>query len=271
VTPHLNPADTLGSSLLAEIWARPDDRDLLGVYADWLSAHGEPTRAEYIQLSLLEEPTPAQDRRRTALENKHRGAWLGAARRFVYTWEESEATPGFVARAQCSMAKLAQGFEHVRALGPRLVVSISQPKAKREVVALAQRPLGTLYGIALYENDAQWITDDVLATLAPALRGLRALVLHAGEARASERGWRVMLAHLDGLEHLDLAMGEPPERWLELVLASPLASTLRTLSVPGWISAPLRAQLARGLPACAVELREERRSLFNRETGYYEP
>ena len=52
-----------------------------------------------------------------------------------------------------------------------LVVSVTAPKAKREVAALARLPLGTLYGLAMYEADAQWITDDLMTTLAPALDG----------------------------------------------------------------------------------------------------
>jgi uncharacterized protein (TIGR02996 family) len=259
---------TRQTALLDEIWKRPDDRELLSVYADYLASVGETTRAEYIQLSLQEPRSAAQDKRRDALRNKHRGAWLGVARQFVHTWEESEDTPGFIARAKCSTAKLTEGFEHVRALGPRLAVAVTEPKAKRETVALAKLPLGSLYGLALYEADAQWITDELLATLAPTLRGLRALVLRAGEARATDEGWQTVLANLDAVEHLDLTMGWNPERWLELLLASPLARTLRTLSVPGWIGKPLRKRL-NALP-CTIDYRDERRSRYNRETGYYE-
>lgn len=262
--------DAVEERLLARLWERPDDRQALGVYADWLAEHGESTRAEYVQLSLLERPSAAQEARRLALLRKHRGAWLGASRPYVWTWEESEETPGFVARCQCSMAKLTEGFELVRSLGPRLVVSVTAPKAKREVAAFAERPLGTLYGLALYEADAQWITDVLLATIAPKLDGLRKLVLHAGEARASEAGWRALLPHLGALEHLELSMGDSPERWLDLLIDSAPAHSLQTLSIPGWIDDGLRGRVARGLPGCALELRDEGRMRFNRETGYYE-
>jgi uncharacterized protein (TIGR02996 family) len=261
---------TAPSQLLTEIWQRPTDRQLLSVYADWLATHGETTRAEYVQLSLLDRRTAAQDRRRSALCKRYRGTWLGAARPFVHTWEDSDETPGFVSQARCSMARLAAGFELVRALGPRLVVSVSEPKAKREVTALAAHPLGSLYGLALWESDAQWITDELLATLAPSLRGLRSLILYPGEARSSDVGWQAVLAHADALERLELAMGANPERWLELVLDSALTRTLRTLSVPAWIGEPLRARLARELPGCTLELRDERRNRFDTATGFYE-
>jgi hypothetical protein len=165
------------------------------------------------------------------------------------------------------MPKLAAGFELVRALGPRLQVNISEPKARREVVALAKRPLGTLWGIQLHENDAQWISDDVLTILAPAMQGLRSLVLYAGEARSSDTGWKALIAHLDRLESLEVMMGENPERWLEMLLEAPLAKTLRALSVPGWIDAKLQARLKK-LDA-KVTFRRERRHRFNRATGYY--
>jgi uncharacterized protein (TIGR02996 family) len=259
------------AELLGAIWKAPDDREALSVYADWLIEHGDATRGEYIQLSLLEAPSAAQKKRRTQLVDRHRGAWLGPARKFVWTWVESDETPGFVARAQCSMPKLTAGLDHVRMLGPRLYVSVSEPKAKREVVALSGRPLGTLWGICLFENDAQWITDDLLETLAPSLEGLRAFVLHPGEARSSDRGWRALLPHLSRLEHLELQLGDNPEAWLEALVAPGALPNLQRLSVPGWITATMKARLSQTFQGCAIELRRERRSRFNRATGYYIP
>jgi uncharacterized protein (TIGR02996 family) len=254
------------AALLAQIWKKPTDRDLLRVYADWLASNGEPARAEFMQLSLLDALTPAQAKRRGALLAKHRGAWLGAARPFVYTWEESDVSPGFIARAQCSFAKLTAGFAHVRALGPRLIVNATEPKAKRETIALAKLPLGTLYGLGLYENDKQWITDELLVTLAPALDGLRALELHSREMSSSDHGWSAMLPHLRTVEHLDLTLGENPDRWVELLLDAKLK--LKSLALPGWLDAPLRARVARKHPR--VTFRDERRWRFNRATGFYE-
>jgi len=265
------PVPTLEAELLGAIWKAPDDREALSVYADWLIEHGDATRGEYIHLGLLEKPTAAQKKRRTALQNRHRGAWLGAARRFVWTWTESDETPGFVARVQCSMPKLAAGFEQVRMLGPRLYVSVSEPKAKREVVALAARPLGTLWGLCFFENDAQWISDEVLEILAPSLDGLRALVLHPGGARSSDRGWRALLPHLSQLEHLELTLGDHPEAWLEALVAPGAAPRLRRLSLPGWIDPSMKARLSQTFPGCAIDFRRERRSRFDRATGYYVP
>ena len=257
-----------GDKLLAEIWKDPTDRQLLSVYADWLAAEGDTARAEYIQLSLLATPTTAQTKRRNALENKHRGAWLGKARPFVWTWEEDDDSPGFVAKCQCQMGRLTKGFEHVRALGPRLVVSVSAPKAKRETIAFAKLPIGTLYGLALYEADAQWITDELMTTLAPALDGLRSLALYPGEARASNLGWAAMIPHLGSLEHLELSMGDQPELWLELLVASKLE--LQSLSLPGWLPPRLRKVILKRFPVAKFRAGEQRMQ-FDRTTGYYIP
>ncbi len=245
-------AEPDGAALLAEIWERPDDRHVLGVYADYLASTGEGTRAEYIQLSLLAARTSAQDKRRTALAKQHRGAWLGAARPFVYTWKLSEQTAGFVALAECAMPKLVAGFELVRALGPRLVVQPNAPKAKREVAALAKLPLGTLYGLALHDNDAQWVTSETLATLGPSLRGLRSLSIWiSANQHPSHAGWHELVAQLDALEHLALEVDDPAH-WLPGLPDSKIARTLHTLVIPGYTDASLRGSLAAALPACTI-------------------
>ena len=91
------------TEMLEAIWKNPDDRDLLAVYADWLGSSGQTSRAEYMQLALLDNPTAAQERRIKVLRAKDRGKWLGKARSSVWTWEEDwnallphlELTPGW--------------------------------------------------------------------------------------------------------------------------------------------------------------------------------
>ena len=85
-----NMAPSTEQQLRQEIWNDPTNRQLLSVYADWLDAAGDGPRAEFMHLSLLAKRTPAQNKRLIALRNKHRGAWLGGARPFIYTWEEDE-------------------------------------------------------------------------------------------------------------------------------------------------------------------------------------
>ncbi len=255
------------TEMLEAIWKNPDDRTLLAVYADWLGSTGETTRSEYMQLRLLDAMTQAQQQRMTALRVRHRGAWLGKARPFVWTWEEDWNVPGFIARAQCSMGKLIKGFELVRALGPRLVVHVTEPSARQEVAAFAKQPLGTLYGLGLRENDADWVTDALLTTLAPSMRGLRALEVIAGEARATEAGWNALLPHLEGLEHLVLNPGWDPEAWFAALLDSSVLRSLRSISVPSWVDKTTQTRLEKEVKE--VVFRPERRLQFNRDTGQY--
>jgi hypothetical protein len=188
----------------------------------------------------------------------------------VWTWVESEQTPGFVAEAQCQPMKLVAGLDLIATLGPRLHVSVSQPKSRREIDALAKLPLGQkLYGLRFIENDAQWVNDGLMTTIAPALSGLRSLQLDAWEARASDEGWGAMLPHLTGLEQLTLSLGANPERWIELLLASSLPKSLKSLSVPGWLPPALQKRLQKAI--ASVEFRRERRNVFNRATGFYLP
>lgn len=255
------------TEMLQAIWKNPDDRTLLAVYADWLASTSETTRAEYMQLRLLNTMTQAQQNQMTSLRVRHRGAWLGKARPFVWTWEEDWNIPGFIARAQCAMGKLIKGFELVRALGPRLVVHVTEPKAPRELEAFAKQPLGTLYGLGLREADAEWVTDALLTTLAPSMRGLRALELVVREARATEAGWTALLPHLEGLEHLVLNPGRNPEAWFAALLDSSVMRTLQTISVPSWIDPLTQARLTKAVKE--VTFRPERRLQFNRDTGQY--
>jgi uncharacterized protein (TIGR02996 family) len=52
---------TSNEQMLQKIWKSPGDTQLLAVYADWLATQGEVTRAEYMQLSLLQSPTRVQE------------------------------------------------------------------------------------------------------------------------------------------------------------------------------------------------------------------
>jgi uncharacterized protein (TIGR02996 family) len=229
---------TTGSAdeaLRAKIWQDPEDRDALMVYADWLLQNGDATRGEYMQLSLLSKPTAAQTKRRDALRKKHRGAWLGAARPFVYTWEESETSPGFLAAVKCSTDKLAAGFEHIRALGPRLVVEINATAKTRDRATLASLPLGTLYGLSLADADVFWLKDRTVRQLLPAFAGLRALKLcvYDDDSRGSFTvdTWRAVLDALPTLEEIDfMAESSTGDGYIEALLAHPLAPRLRTLA-----------------------------------------
>lgn len=223
-------------ALRAKIWKSPEDREALSVYADWLLQHGDATRGEYMQLSLLKKRTPAQTKRRDALLKKHRGSWLGEARAFVYTWEESETSPGFVAKVKCGTKKLVAGFEKIRALGPRLVVEVNPAISTSDRAALAKLPLGTLYGLTLMDADAFWLKDRTVRQLLPALKGLTALELAVWDE--DQRGsfsidtWRAVLDAVPTLEEIDFtAESSMSDSYIETLLAHPTAPRLRALTL----------------------------------------
>lgn len=224
------------ADLRAAIWQSPEDREALSVYADWLLENGEPTRGEYMQLALLPKPTPAQKKRRDALVKKHRGAWLGEARSFVYTWEESETSPGFLAEAKCSTKKLAAGFEQVRALGPRLVVEINPTASARDRAVLAGLPLGKLYGLALADADVFWLKDKNVRQLLPACSGLRALRISVYDddrkGSFTIETWRAVLDALPTLEEIGFMAEETgDDSYIELLLEHRIARQLLKLEL----------------------------------------
>lgn len=175
-------ASTSGEAALrAAIWAAPRDHGALSVYADWLMANGGQTRGEYMQLRLLEAPSEAQRKRANQLLAKNRGAWLGDARKALRSWEDSETSPGFVARARVGNADgMLASFDAIRALGPELVVRLPKPSSQKVAEALGALPLGSLYGLELVNDDGDWMNDKVVELLSRNLAGLRALSLEPG-------------------------------------------------------------------------------------------
>jgi uncharacterized protein (TIGR02996 family) len=253
--------NTTEELLLAQIWERPDDRAALSVYADWLVEQGRTERGQYMQLWLMKEPTAAQWRLRDWLLAEHQQEWLGTARPFVSKWVESAASPGFFAHVTCSADNLARGFEQIVKLGPRLQVAIEPGWVGYEVMtALGKTPLGKLYRLELFDHtNHHWLTDQLLLHLGPALVGLRSLAFHPFEGVATSEAWERLLQHLGSLEQLDLGIGDPPEEWVEVLLASPLIKTLKRLSVPDWLDSEQRAQLKEAMAGRTLAFRRQNR------------
>lgn len=89
--PGVRPRDDArasGDALLAAIYADPTDDAARLVYADWLSANGDP-RGEFIVLQYQRAEgklTPAGERRERALLAKHFRTWLGPLKPVIKTW-----------------------------------------------------------------------------------------------------------------------------------------------------------------------------------------
>lgn len=257
------PAD-----LLAAIWAAPRDPAALAVWADWLSQSGETSRGEYVTLRLLPKPTAEQAKRAAALLAKDRGKWLGAARKLVSEWVDSETSPGFVAEATVNVENLLAHFDAVRALGPELVVRVTPIKTRLLTKKLAALPLGTLFGLSFYNTEGthsmnrDWLDDTSLGILGPSLGGLRALVL-APCIQANEREHFTPKAfeHLavagKTLEHLtlDFRGGRPGRELVAAIVPGPFPK-LRSLTVLGLAGAQ-RKPIKTAFAKTSVEVRFE--------------
>lgn len=255
-------------ALVAAIWAAPRDKAALAVWADWLAESGERGRGEYVSLRLLDKPTTEQKKRAATLLTKERGKWLGAARKLVSEWTDSETSPGFVAEATVNVDNLIAHFDAIRALGPELVVRVTPIKTRLSTKKLAERPLGRLYGLSLYNTtgtysmNRDWLDDTALGILGPSLRGVRALVLAPCiQANEGEGFTAAAFAHLapagETLESLvlDFEGGRPGKALLAAVRPEPFPK-LRALTVRGLESPqrkPIRAAFAGTSVALAFE------------------
>jgi uncharacterized protein (TIGR02996 family) len=180
------------TEILAQLWKAPRDAALLSVYADALIEQGEASRGEYIQLALLEKPSPVQAKRKQQLLAKDRGRWLGEARRLVSEWSDSETTPGFVARATVSVENAIANLDVLSGLGPELTLRVTPIKTRLLTKKLAELPLGKkVYGLHFYNTrgtysmNRDWVDDTSMGILGPAMVGLRSLTL-APAIQASE-------------------------------------------------------------------------------------
>lgn len=228
-----------GAKLREAIWQNPTDRDALRVYADWLIEQGGATQGEYMQLRLLEAPTEEQQAKARKLRDKHRGAWLGAARPFVRSWSDSDEVPGFVDRVWCEAPKLVEGFEQVLTLGPRMTITVTSMRTNRRDTEkrLAALPLGRAHELDLSAND---LGDAALGTLAPAMKGLTRLRLHQNVFTA--KGLETLGTHIDTLKFLSLqpkvGSREVADSFVRAVLSTPGFRSLEVLELPRLYSDP---------------------------------
>jgi uncharacterized protein (TIGR02996 family) len=199
-------------ALLAAILAHPDEDTPRLMYADWLQENGQPERAEFIRLQLVNEfeLTRDQCQRYDQLEEKYRDAWtahLPRDSRDTYDpweWKFARGMPevlwcdadGFVTHHR----ELTTGT-HIRdlflndAVGGWLtdVARVGWPSSVASL-ALQECPRTPLF---IYGYDC---TDGIVAVAsAPQLRSLRELRL--GLYGLSDRAVRALVSspHLDNL------------------------------------------------------------------------
>lgn len=98
--------ETRSAELLAAVYADPDRDEPRLVYADWLSAHGDP-RGELItlQINRTHTGTPASARERDLL-SAHGAAWAGAINPVLGFGEARTFERGFLSRASVEVPNL---------------------------------------------------------------------------------------------------------------------------------------------------------------------
>ncbi len=162
--------DARAALLMEAFFAKPDDVSRLSVWADLLLEHGD-SRGEFIQLHLVSRRTPEQKKRLTQLYA------LGGA------------------------MLVAQGFEAIASLNPRLSVRVTAlgTKTAARVAALAALKLGRVHRWSFSANS---LSDASLALLGPALKGVKELNLIENSLTAG--GVTKVLPFLKGLTDLEV-------------------------------------------------------------------
>ena len=228
--------DAMGhdDAFLRDICENPDDDAPRMIYADWLSDHGQPERAEFIRLQCRLAAADALDdpdrwmllARAEQLLRAHGKGWVGPLRRLVKRWRFRR---GFVEWAALPAATfLGHGEElfrlapvrHVRLLGEAVPVARRHPwtgqpippgrtqSLERLLPDLLEAPhLAKLRGLDLSYQLFDLLVFDVLIESAhfPRLESLNL----SGTAVCSDEGFH-LLAGAGQLEHLrELSLSDP--------------------------------------------------------------
>ncbi|MEJ7600570.1 MAG: hypothetical protein WKG01_21870 [Kofleriaceae bacterium] len=225
--------------LWAQYVAKPD-RELLRVYADALVEGGDP-RGTFLNLCLVDEPTPAQVAATQTMMAKQKKLLAGPGGAYL---REFELGPdGLVTRARTEAKQVIAGIAELPTLSPRLVLTITSIKTLKDAVAFGQISLAPIYFV-----DFGWITgthggmnlsDKQLVAVAPALAGVRHLQLSArgGPDKCfSPDGLRALGPRLEALRYLSIdfySVGlAAPEQYARAV-ADTFPQTLRAFDLGG--------------------------------------
>ena len=190
-------------ALVEEIWAAPEAREPRIVYADFLQQRGDP-RGEYMALRLHWSELDDKARSRAfAIENKHAGAWLGAARPFIRTKQFDFG--GMLCGVRCEADKLIAGFDAIVALGPRIAIEVTSIRVARRgtVKRIAELDLSRVYELRIVTSQ---LDDAALVVLAPALGKCKRLVISGSYGAL---GLDALEPHVATVEHIKLG------RWLD--------------------------------------------------------
>ncbi len=229
---ELDPAE---AAFRDAFWKNPDDLNPVKVWADTLVERGD-VRGEFMQLCLLEHPTDEQDERRRLMRKKLGGQLVGPARPYVRTFDFDDH--GLVNSVTAEAPRVVEGFDLIAALHPRLHLTVTSLRTKTMAVIaeLVKHPLGQIHMLWL---DANGLSDNACAALAPGLDGLKRLSLFHNDV--TQKGLEAMAPHLADLEALALSCSmaqlnakQGPEvvaGWVKALTAPGLFPSLKMLAL----------------------------------------
>lgn len=246
-TPSAAPTYAKHAPALAssQFWERPDDPSAVQVWADALVEEGD-VRGEFLQLSTLSQPTPAQTARLETMHKQLGGKLVGPARPFLRSWRFGAF--GLVESIVTEAKLFVPGFEAIAQLHPRLSATVTALRTKPLIAEMAKLPLARIHYLLL-----EWtgLTDDTLRVLAPALEGVKNLSLAFNDLTAE--GLAALAPLASSLESLALGTslkqrdrGDPiVAGWVEVLTSLPGFAGLRSVTMYNYQSRPPDAQLER--------------------------
>jgi uncharacterized protein (TIGR02996 family) len=177
-------------------WPNPEKLDALRVWADFLNEQGDP-RGEFIQLSVLEAPTPEQRARCLSLKKRLGGKLVGPARPFLRTWVFGGQ--GLVTSVVCEAPLFIEGFDHICHLNPRLTAAVTAVRKQDTLEKMGTLALHRIQSLILEWNA---LTDAGLIQIGPALEGVKNLSLAFNQITGA--GLRAIAPYVADLEYLAL-------------------------------------------------------------------
>lgn len=223
-------------------WAHPSP-EALRVWADALGEAGDP-RGEFLQLSALEAPTPAQEARRATMLRQLGGKLVGPARPFLRTWQFGP--DGLVSWAETESGKFVEGFDLIARLNPRLRLAVTALRKKPVRAQVARLPLRRIHYLRL-----EWsaLDDAAVAVLAPGFAGVKHLSLAFNDLTAE--GVNAIAPYAQALEYLALGTstrqmvdgGAIGDGWARVLVEAPGFAGLRHVSLFNYQRPPTTALL----------------------------
>jgi uncharacterized protein (TIGR02996 family) len=225
------------TALLAAIWEYPHEDTPRLVYADWLTEHGQPERAEFIrvQCELAQLGEWDESPRKVELEKRQKHLWTKYAKAWkaglsAFLQKRTGFHRGFLAPPLREMPSsrflklTADDFAGAPLWGFHL------PPNHELLPKLLASPLLQRLGVLDFRYWLESTDDWRLLATSPNVRNITELYL--GGARYGEAGFAELAAGAGGLPHLrklNLDVCDLTARAMEALGASPLANGLREL------------------------------------------